>query len=220
MPEADPPFASGNLFDTSQQVKFAEGAILLLGFAANIDQSLINAIDRTAIQAPFRHMATPGGFLMSVAITNCGEVGWVTDRKGYRYQATDPESGLPWPAIPEVFLDIATKAADTAGYSNFQPDACLINLYQAGARMGLHQDKDERDASAPIVSISLGLPAIFMFGGQQRSDKTQRMLLQHGDVVVWGGSSRFNYHGVGPIKAGSHPLLGQKRINLTFRKAL
>jgi len=194
--------------------------MLLRGFVGEIGQSLMDEVDSITTQAPFRHMKTPGGFMMSVAITNCGQVGWVTDRKGYRYQATDPESGLLWPVMPELFLDIASSAANTAGYANFQPDSCLINCYQPGARMALHQDKDERDAGAPIVSISLGLPALFMFGGLQRGDKTQRMLLEHGDVVVWGGVSRFNYHGVTPLKKGAHPLLGSRRINLTFRKAL
>lgn len=211
---------SGSLFDTPKQLEFAEGAVLLQGFASAADQSLINAIDSIARQSPFRHMTTPGGFRMSVAITNCGHVGWVTDRKGYRYQAIDPDSDLPWPAMPSVFAEIASRAADAAGYAHFQPDACLINLYQPGARMSLHQDKDEQDFTAPIVSISLGLPAVFMFGGLQRTDKLQRMLLQHGDAVVWGGPTRLNFHGIAPLKAGSHPLLGEQRINLTFRKAL
>jgi len=144
----------------------------------------------------------------------------VTDRKGYRYQTTDPMTGLPWPAMPELFSELARTAANRAGYVNFQPDACLINRYQPGARMTLHQDKDEQDSDAPIVSVSLGLPATFLFGGLQGSDKTQRILLEHGDVVVWGGPSRFIFHGVMPVKAGSHSMLGQSRINLTFRTAL
>ena len=164
-------------------------------------------------------MMTPGGHQMSVAMTSCGDAGWVTDQRGYRYDGADPDSGKPWPQMPAVLRDLAKAAAGEAGFAGFTPDACLINRYVPGARMSLHQDKDEKDFAAPIVSVSLGLPAIFMFGGIKRSDKTQRYRLQHGDVVVWGGPSRLFYHGVAPLADGEHPLLGRQRINLTFRKA-
>ena len=152
-------------------------------------------------------------------MTNCGGVGWVTDRTGYRYDGSDPESGKPWPAMPGSFLQLAEQAADRAGFEPFSPDACLINRYQPGARMSLHQDKDENDFSAPIVSVSLGLPAIFLFGGLKRSDKPRRLRLEHGDVVVWGGPARLAFHGVAPLADGEHALLGRQRINLTFRRA-
>jgi alkylated DNA repair protein (DNA oxidative demethylase) len=170
--------------------------------------------------APLRHMITPGGFRMSVSMSNCGAVGWVTDRKGYRYSAVDPESGKAWPEMPESFLELAVTAAAAGGFAEFRPDACLINRYEPGARMTLHQDKDEQDFGAPIVSVSLGLPAVFLFGGLSRKDRPQRMTLNSGDVVVWGGSSRLNFHGINPLKDGEHPLTGRCRFNLTFRRAL
>jgi alkylated DNA repair protein (DNA oxidative demethylase) len=165
-------------------------------------------------------MATPGGFRMSVAMTNCGSAGWITDRKGYRYDALDPDSGLPWPALPTAFADLAVRAASAAGFDNFAPDACLLNRYAPGARMSLHQDRNERDWGKPIVSISLGLPAKFLFGGPKRSDRPQRVELHHGDMVVWGGPARLNFHGVAPLADGLHPVLGRERINLTLRQAL
>ncbi|HSH96822.1 MAG: DNA oxidative demethylase AlkB [Methylophilaceae bacterium] len=201
-------------------IQIAEGAMVLPGFAQLFEIELIQAIETLTQQAPFRHMQTPSGYSMSVAMSNCGTAGWVTDQKGYRYTAIDPQTGLDWPDIPAVFMQVAQTAAWSAGYKDFVPDACLINRYTAGARMGLHQDKNEQVAAAPVVSISLGLSAIFMFGGLRRSDKTKRYKLEHGDVVVWGGASRFNFHGIAPLKPGIHPLLGEQRINLTFRKAL
>ena len=175
--------------------------------------------ERVALLAPLRHMLTPGGRRMSVAMTNCGSAGWVSDRAGYRYDACDPESGKPWPAMPAVFADLAARAADRAGFAGFAPDVCLINQYAPGARLSLHQDKDEKDFDAPIVSVSLGLPAVFLFGGSRRSDTPRRLRLVHGDVVVWGGPSRLRYHGILPLEDGDHPLTGRFRINLTFRKA-
>jgi DNA oxidative demethylase len=197
----------------------AEGAVLLRGFACSVEAGLLAAISEIEAQAPFRRMFTPGGHQMSVAMTNCGKAGWVTDRSGYRYDGADPESGKPWPAMPPVLRELAEAAAQEAGFAGFAPDACLINRYEPGAKMSLHQDRDEEDFSAPIVSVSLGLPAIFLFGGPKRSDTPQRYRLAHGDVVVWGGPSRLYFHGVAPLADGEHPLLGRRRINLTFRRA-
>jgi DNA oxidative demethylase len=193
--------------------------VLLRGFAKPVEGDLIADLRDIVEQAPFRHMLTPGGHQMSVAMTNCGSVGWVTDRTGYRYDANDPQAGRPWPPMPPAFRDLARQAADHAGFGGFSPDACLINRYQPGARMSLHQDKDEDDFGAPIVSVSLGLPAIFLFGGLRRSDKPRRFRLQHGDIAVWGGPARLVFHGVAPLADGEHALLGRQRINLTFRKA-
>jgi alkylated DNA repair protein (DNA oxidative demethylase) len=202
----------------SQQL-IAEGAVLLRGFARSFEDDLIAALRDIVAQAPFRRMHTPGGHQMSVAMTNCGGFGWVTDRTGYRYDPDDPETGTPWPAMPPSFRALAGQAAAEAGFDGFLPEVCLINRYAPGARMSLHQDKDELDFGAPIVSVSLGLPAIFLFGGLKRSDKTRRFRLEHGDVVVWGGPSRLVFHGVAPLADGEHPLMGRQRINLTFRKA-
>jgi alkylated DNA repair protein (DNA oxidative demethylase) len=196
----------------------AEGAVLLRGFTLARQEELLAALREVIAAAPFRHMVTPGGFTMSVAMTNCGKLGWVTDRRGYRYDANDPESDKPWPAMPPGLLQLARDAAEAGGFKDFAPDACLINRYVPGAKMSLHQDKDETDFSAPIISVSLGLPATFLFGGLKRSDKTQRYRLTHGDVVVWGGRSRLFYHGVAPLAEGEHPVLKRQRINLTFRK--
>jgi alkylated DNA repair protein (DNA oxidative demethylase) len=205
--------------EQGQEEELAPGAVILHGFALPYESAVLSAVDEITTVSPFRHMITPGGFRMSVAMTNCGPLGWVSSEKGYRYDPIDPESGRNWPAMPEVFLELAKSAAERAGFNGFVPDACLINKYSPGAKLSLHQDKDERDSQAPVVSVSLGLPATFLFGGAKRSDKTQRRELQHGDVVVWGGPSRFYYHGVLPLKEGDHPLVGDCRINLTFRKA-
>jgi alkylated DNA repair protein (DNA oxidative demethylase) len=194
------------------------GVVLLRSFARASGPSLLNAIAAVARQAPFRQMTTPGGYRMSVAMTNCGSAGWITDPTGYRYGSVDPDSGNPWPAMPEELATLASQAAARAGFA-FTPDACLINRYEPGSRLSLHQDKDERDFSAPIVSVSLGLPAVFLLGGGRRADKTQRLTLLHGDVLVWGGPARLRYHGVLALKEGEHPLLGRYRINLTLRKA-
>jgi DNA oxidative demethylase len=199
--------------------QLAEGAVLLRGFARPLQHELTAAIEAITAQAPFRHLITPGGYRMSVAMTNCGAVGWVSDASGYRYDSIDPESGKPWPAMPTLFRTLAEQAAAEAGFTGFAPDACLINRYEPGARLSLHQDRDERNLGAPIVSISLGLPATFLFGGLKRSDPTQRYRLEHGDIVVWGGAARLAFHGVAPLVEGEHGLLGRKRINLTFRRA-
>jgi alkylated DNA repair protein (DNA oxidative demethylase) len=195
------------------------GAMLLRGFALAEEETLLKSLDALVSMAPFRHMITPGGYRMSVAMSNCGPLGWVSDKGGYRYSDIDPQSGRPWPPMPDVFRKLAADSAERAGFSRYEPDACLINRYQQGAKLSLHQDKDERELDQPIVSVSLGLPATFLFGGLRRSARAIRIELRHGDVVVWGGPSRLAYHGVLPLKEGSHPLLGQYRINLTFRKA-
>lgn len=198
----------------------AEGATLLHGFAAGAAPSLLQAIEDVVAAAPLRHMITPGGYRMSVAMTNCGAAGWVTDRSGYRYDARDPLTGKPWPAMPGIFSDLARRAAAAGGFGDFEPDACLINRYEPGARLTMHQDKNERDYTAPIVSVSLGLPAVFLFGGLRRKDRPQRMRLESGDVAVWGGPTRLAYHGVAPLVDGDDPLTGRCRYNLTFRTAL
>jgi DNA oxidative demethylase len=215
---------STDLFDGLPDLRpsreaITEGAVLLRGFAGPCENELITALREIVAQAPFRHMVTPGGHQMSVAMTNCGDAGWVTDRSGYRYDTIDPESRKPWPPMPPSFLALAKQAALEAGFDNFATDACLINRYQPGARMSLHQDRDEGDFGAPIVSVSLGLPATFLFGGLKRSDKTQRYRLEHGDIAVWGGPARLAFHGVAPLADGEHAVLGRQRINLTFRKA-
>ena len=195
------------------------GAVVLRRFAVPYDRAIFAALHDVIERAPFRHMVTPGGFRMSVAMTNCGSYGWVTDSTGYRYDRIDPESGKPWPIIPVVLLKLAHEAAEHAGFEDFEPNACLINRYDPGARLTLHQDRNERDLNEPIVSVSLGLPAVFLFGGLRRGDRSLRVLLAHGDVAVWGGPARLRYHGILPLKEGCHPLTGGYRINLTFRKA-
>lgn len=204
---------------TAPDTALAPGAVLLTGFALGGEAALLEALARVVEEAPFRRMLTPGGRQMSVAMTNCGALGWVSDRGGYRYSAEDPRTGHPWPAMPAAFLALAAGAAARAGFPGFAPDACLVNRYDPEARLSLHQDKDERDFSAPIVSVSLGLPAVFLFGGERRSERPRRVTLVHGDVVVWGGPARLRYHGVLPLADGSHPATGRHRINLTLRRA-
>lgn len=195
------------------------GTAILRDFLGHREMEIMEVLFAIASKSPFRHMVTPGGFRMSVAMTNCGSLGWVTDRKGYRYASSDPETGSQWPAMPDVFMDIAKEAATAAGFPTFVPDACLVNRYEPGARLTLHQDKNENNFDEPIVSVSLGLPAVFLFGGMERSDKTVRIAVSHGDVIVWGGPSRLRYHGVNPLREGTHLLAGSYRFNLTFRKA-
>jgi len=199
--------------------QIGEQSWVLHGFALPLIEQILPALDAILAVAPLRHMVTPGGFSMSVGTSSCGALGWITDRHGYRYSSVDPLSDLPWPAMPQVFSTLAQSAAVRAGFTDFNADSCLINRYLPGAKMSLHQDKDEKAYSAPIVSLSLGLPAMFLFGGFSRSDKSQRIALLHGDMVVWGGVDRLRYHGVLPIKQGRHPRLGEQRINLTFRVA-
>jgi alkylated DNA repair protein (DNA oxidative demethylase) len=196
-----------------------DGAIVLRRFAVPHADALLAAVARVTAAAPFRHLTTPGGHVMSVAMTNCGDLGWVSDRGGYRYQRTDPLGGAPWPAMPAALRALATEAAAEAGYAGFVPDACLINRYEPGARLTPHQDRNERDLTQPIVSVSLGLPAVFLFGGLRRSDRPRRIRLEHGDVVVWGAATRLAHHGVERLDDGLHPATGRCRINLTFRRA-
>lgn len=190
------------------------------GYALDAAEALIVAVEQISAQSPFRRTVTPGGYSMSVELTSCGRRGWVSDRQGYRYAPRDPATGRAWPPMPELLRGLAGDAAAAAGYPGFEPDACLINRYRPGSRMSLHQDRNERDLEAPVVSVSLGLPAVFMFGGLERSEQPRYVLLQHGDVVVWGGEARLRFHGVQPLKAGHHPATGGQRINLTFRKSL
>lgn len=205
--------------DDQHCVEILPDVFLLRGFALPTAAQLIEEIDAVSAQSAFRHMQTPGGFTMSAAITNCGKLGWQTDRHGYRYSAIDPQTGRPWPAMPIKFDELAREAARQAGFADFRPDVCLMNRYEAGAKMGLHQDKDEKDFSQPIVSVSLGLPIVFQFGGANRNDPKHRIPLTHGDVIVWGGKARRYYHGVLTLKPGEHPLTGSYRFNLTFRQA-
>lgn len=205
--------------DTRTVTEMARGAFLLHGFLREEAEPAVQMINSVAAESPFRNMSTPGGFRMSVAMTNCGDYGWVTDRHGYRYSPLDPEAGRPWPPMPALFRELSCRAAERAGFIGFNPDACLINRYEPGARMTLHQDKDEADMDAPIVSVSLGLPATFQFGGLTRRERPVRYPLSSGDVVVWGGPARLNFHGVLALRDGEHPLTGRFRYNLTFRKA-
>ncbi|HXE30591.1 MAG TPA: DNA oxidative demethylase AlkB [Terriglobales bacterium] len=196
------------------------GAVLLPGFALPADAALLRDVAAIAGRAPWRHMTVPGGHSMSVAMTNAGPLGWVADRSGYRYSAVDPDSGSLWPDMPPAFARLATEAAAQAGFPGFQSNACLMNRYAPGARLSLHQDKDEGDFSHPIVSVSLGLPATFLWGGARRTDPTRKIRLEHGDVVVFGGEARLRYHGIAPLRAGTHPALGECRVNLTFRRVV
>jgi alkylated DNA repair protein (DNA oxidative demethylase) len=198
----------------------AEGAMILRGFTRPEANRLIDTIAAVDAIAPFRQMVTPGGYQMSVAMTSCGEFGWTTDSRGYRYASLDPATGLPWPEMPAIFRDLAGRAAKAAGFGGFAPDSCLINRYAIGSKLSLHQDRDEPDRMAPIVSVSLGLPATFQFGGLQRSDPISRYRLENGDVVVWGGPARLAHHGIAVLKPGTHPMTGPYRYNLTFRKAV
>lgn len=210
-----------DLFDTlpTGLERIGAQSVVLRQFASPMQHELITAIDEISLQAPFRHMLTPGGYTMSAAMTSCGALGWITDRQGYRYQSVDPLTGKRWPAMPQVFQALAQQAARMAGFEHFQPDSCLINVYCVGAKMSLHQDKNEKDMTQPVVSVSLGMTATFLFGGFQRQDNTQKIVLQHGDVVVWGGVDRLRYHGILPLKPACHLLLGERRINFTFRQA-
>jgi len=207
--------------DPAQQGRVTIGpqSVVLRGFALPTVDALLAGVDDVTAQAPFRHMETPGGYTMSVALTNCGELGWTTDARGYRYSRIDPVSGHPWPAMPQAFRQLAQDAAREAGFPDFAPDACLVNRYEPGSRLSLHQDRNERDFNAPIVSVSLGMPAMFLFGGDGRADRAARVPLFHGDVVVWGGVDRLRFHGVMPLKDLPHPRLGSQRINFTIRKA-
>lgn len=202
------------------RVEMAPGAVLLCQRALPMVSPILEAIAGIAARSPFRRMTTRGGFVMGVEMTNCGTAGWISDRKGYRYQAMDPLTQVPWPMMPPLLQSFASTVAGEAGFDGFVPDVCLINRYRPAVKMSLHQDRDERDFGHPIVSVSLGLPALFQFGGTERTDRVVRYPLEHGDVVVWGGAARLHYHGISPLRPGEHPVLGATRLNLTFRKAL
>ena len=202
----------------SNITSLADGAVVLWGFASEEAPVLVKAALDVAAEAPFRNMITPGGYRMSVAMTNCGRAGWVSDRRGYRYDGIDPLRGVAWPAMPPAFEDLARRTAAAGGFEAYDPDVCLINRYEPGTKLSLHKDKDEEDPVAPIVSVSLGLPAVFLWGGEHRGDKTRRIRVENGDVAVWGGPARFVYHGVALLADGEHPLTGGCRLNLTFRK--
>ncbi|HEY4367655.1 MAG TPA: DNA oxidative demethylase AlkB [Steroidobacteraceae bacterium] len=214
---------SGDLFDSlparEQTEVLGPGAVVLRGFVRGSERELLDAVAQITTVSPYRHLITPGGFEMSVAMTNCGELGWVSDRSGYRYDAVDPVTSKTWPQMPELFRELALRAAARAGFESFQPDACLINRYQPGTRLSLHRDYDEKDSKAPIVSVSLGVPARFQWGGLRRNDPVRPIVLESGDVVVWGGESRFVYHGIAALPENCHALTGRQRINLTFRRA-
>ncbi len=212
--------ALGDLLDPRGAQPLGPGAVLLRGFAASEAAALVAAVEAVAGTAPFRRMTTPGGYIMSVAMTNCGDAGWVTDRRGYRYAADDPATGKPWPKMPPLFVALAARAAEAGGFPGFAPDSCLINRYQPGTRLTLHQDRNERDFGQPVVSLSLGLTATFLWGGLKRAERPRRIPLSDGDAVVWGGPSRLVFHGIDPLPYGEHPLTGRVRFNLTFRKAL
>lgn len=212
-----------DLFDISGpdgvwQEALGSGATWIHGFLVAHADMVMADIAGVVAHSPYRHLTTPGGKRMSVGMSNCGAEGWVSDRAGYRYQSTDPVTAKPWPPMPSRLRALAQRAADDSGYPGFEPTVCLINYYAPGARMGLHQDKDEANLTAPIVSFSLGLAATFIWGGWQRVGTTQRIMLRHGDAVVWGGEDRLRFHGVAPLKDGEHPLTGHARINLTFRQ--
>jgi alkylated DNA repair protein (DNA oxidative demethylase) len=220
MPSQTLPLALDDAPGDAARIALGPHAVLLRGFARDRAADLVADIAAIAALAPFRHMVTPGGWAMSVAMTNCGAAGWVTDRTGYRYDAIDPTTGRPWPAMPQGFADLAGEAAAAAGFAEFRPDACLVNRYAPGTRLTLHQDRNERDYDQPIVSVSLGLPAVFLWGGETRAEKPRRVPLSHSDVVVWGGPDRLRFHGVHPLAEGEHALTGACRFNLTFRQAL
>lgn len=213
-----------SLFDAESvlagtEARLGKQAVVLRGFALPYIEGIWPALQVVIAEAPFRHMVTPGGKHMSVPLTNCGTLGWTSDTQGYRYTTNDPDSGHPWPELPAAFIHLAHSAATQAGFPDFTPDACLVNRYRPGTRLSLHQDKNERDFTAPIVSVSLGIPAMFLWGGHRRTDRTERIPLFHGDVAVWGGVDRLRLHGVAPIREDTHPLLGAERINFTFRRA-
>jgi alkylated DNA repair protein (DNA oxidative demethylase) len=213
-----------NLFESVSQAEASKemlcpGAVMLRRFGQKYETELFAGLKEVTAKAPFRHMVTPGGFRMSVAMTNCGAFGWITDETGYRYDRVDPETNATWPEMPDCFLKLASSAATEVGFDEFLPDACLINRYEPGSKLSLHQDKNERDFEQPIVSVSLGVSATFLFGGSRRNDETERIPVEHGDVIVWGGPARLRYHGVLALKEGFHPLAGGRRFNLTFRKA-
>lgn len=190
--------------------------VLLRGFVATAP--LLLEIEAIAAAAPFRRLETPGGGRMSVAMTNAGRWGWHSDRRGYRYLECDPESGRPWPTMPAAFAALARRAATRAGFPGFEPDCCLVNRYAIRAQMGTHRDFDELDLRHPIVSVSIGLPATFLWYGAARKGPPRRVEVTDGDVLVWGGAARAGYHGVRRLTGRGEAPDGL-RYNLTLRRA-
>lgn len=199
------------------RINVEKGAVLLRAFATPRGTEFLQALEHVAKQAPFRHMHTPGGGCMSAAMTSCGTLGWVSSLQGYAYTTQDPISQQAWPAMPACLLALAQSAAHAAGYDHFTPNACLLNCYQNGSHMGLHQDRDEHDTTQPIVSLSLGRSGLFLWGGPTRRDRVRTLTLEHGDVLVWGGPARLHYHGLKGLGPSAHPLTGWTRFNITFR---
>jgi alkylated DNA repair protein (DNA oxidative demethylase) len=199
--------------------ELGEGAVHLPNFAKPLEAALLAQIEMLTQEAPFRRMSTRGGHVMSVALTNCGPLGWVSDQSGYRYSEHDPLTAKPWPLMPRIFAELAQRAALAAGFRRFEPDACLVNCYEPGSKMSLHQDRDELDKRQPIVSVSLGVSAQFLWGGSERNSPTRTITLSSGDVVIFGGASRLNFHGIKRLAVQSHPLTAERRYNLTFRRA-
>lgn len=207
--------------ETLRDPDLAEGLFLHRGAITPDDQTiLVRDIAQVADFAPFRHPRTPGGHPTSAAMTNAGQAGWWSDRQGYRYLIHQPDSDRPWPSMPASFHAAVEVGTRGTPWPDFSPDACLINFYGAAAKMGLHQDKDERDFTQPIVTVSLGDAADFLVGGFARTDKTAVVRLHSGDVLVMGGPSRMRFHGVRRIHTGTSPLSAlHGRYSLTFRKA-
>lgn len=209
--------APGNADLVNDVELLAEGAVILRGFARDVGKELLLHIAAIAGVSPFRHLIMANGMPMAVAITNCGPLGWISTVKGYRYSSTDPMTGRPWPGMPASFHTLAVQAAHAAGFEGFNPGVCIINRYTVGTHLHMHQDRDETRDAQPVVSVSLGLPAKFRFGGQGKGQPARLVPLEHGDVAVWGGRSRMAYHGIAPLEPGTHPLTGDVRLNLTFR---
>lgn len=202
----------------SKRIDIVPGMVLLRGFANS--PILIESLSQVLAHSPLRQMETSRGFKMSVHTSNCGEAGWISDRRGYRYVKQDPLNGKPWPDLPIAFKSVAQDAAIEAGFSAYEPDVCLINRYRPGNQMGAHQDKDEQDFTQPIVSVSLGIDARFFVIGPEKRGSSTAVDLTDGDVLVFGGPARKFFHGVRKLRESIHPALGAVRWNLTFRKAL
>ncbi|THJ30850.1 DNA oxidative demethylase AlkB [Lampropedia aestuarii] len=214
--------ASFDLFADSpeeQRVALGPQAVVLRQKASPLAAELVARIEDVLQHSPLYQMATPGGKPLSVRTTSCGTHGWSSDPTGYSYVRHHPLTDQAWPEIPAAWSALATEAAQEAGFAQFAPDTCLINQYGLDSKMALHQDRSEQDLRQPVVSISLGMSALFLWGGMQRSDKPAHVLLHHGDMVVWGGVDRLRFHGIKHLTGAPHPQLGAMRYNLTLRRA-